>query len=74
LAKELEAPLFAALDVQKAGQLEAVFDHIRHTWGRLDIALYSIPPPSFAWRNHIDRGVSDDARKVFPGILRGTNP
>ena len=42
LAKELEAPIFAPLDVQQPGQLEAVFDRVRETWGRLDIALHSI--------------------------------
>jgi enoyl-[acyl-carrier protein] reductase I len=28
--------------VQQPGQLEAVFDQVRKTWGRLDIALHSI--------------------------------
>jgi enoyl-[acyl-carrier protein] reductase I len=42
LARELEAPLFLPLDVQKAGQLESVFDQVRRTWGRLDIALHAI--------------------------------
>src|SRR5208337_385134 len=41
-ARELEAPLFLPLDVQKAGQLEAVFDQVGRAWGRLDIALHSI--------------------------------
>src|SRR5436305_5139294 len=38
LARELEAPIFSPLDVQKAGQLETVFDQVGRTWGRLDIA------------------------------------
>jgi enoyl-[acyl-carrier protein] reductase I len=42
LARELEAPIFLPLDVRQAGQLEAVFEEIRQTWGRLDIALHSI--------------------------------
>src|SRR5512136_2585816 len=42
LARELEADTFLPLDVQKAGQLEAVFDQIGRAWGRLDIALHSI--------------------------------
>jgi enoyl-[acyl-carrier protein] reductase I len=42
LARELEAPIFLPLDVQKDGMLEAVFDRIPQTWGRLDIALHSI--------------------------------
>jgi enoyl-[acyl-carrier protein] reductase I len=42
LARELEAPIFLPLDVQQEGMLEAVFDRVRQTWGRLDIALHSI--------------------------------
>ena len=42
LARQLEAPIFLPLDVQKPGMLEAVFDQIREKWGRLDIALHSI--------------------------------
>jgi enoyl-[acyl-carrier protein] reductase I len=42
LARELEATIFLPLDVQQAGQLEAVFDRVRQAWGRLDIALHSI--------------------------------
>ena len=42
LARELEAPIFLPLDVQKAGQLEAVFEQVSRTWGRLDIALHAI--------------------------------
>jgi enoyl-[acyl-carrier protein] reductase I len=42
LARELEAPLLLPLDVQQPGQLEAVFERVRQTWGRLDIALHSI--------------------------------
>ncbi|HMB05539.1 MAG TPA: enoyl-ACP reductase FabI [Isosphaeraceae bacterium] len=42
LARELEAPIFLPVNVQQEGQLEAVFEEIRETWGRLDIALHSI--------------------------------
>ena len=34
-ARELEAPIFEPLDVQQTGQLEAVLDKVRKTWGRL---------------------------------------
>ncbi len=54
LAKELEAPIFEPLDVQKAGQLEAVFDRVRQTWGRLDIALHSI---AFAPKEDLQGGL-----------------
>ncbi len=42
LACELEAAIFEPMDVQKPGQLEAVFDRVCQTWGRLDIALHAI--------------------------------
>ncbi|MGL4442800.1 MAG: enoyl-ACP reductase FabI [Alsobacter sp.] len=42
LARELEASILAPCDVSVPGQLEAVFDAVRQTWGRLDVALHSI--------------------------------
>jgi enoyl-[acyl-carrier protein] reductase I len=54
LARELEAPIVAPLDVQKAGQLEAVFDRVRQTWGRLDIALHAI---AFAPKEDLQGGL-----------------
>src|SRR6516164_2677065 len=42
LAQQLEAPIFEPLDVQKPGQLEALFERVAKAWGRLDIALHSI--------------------------------
>jgi enoyl-[acyl-carrier protein] reductase I len=54
LARELEAPIFLPLDVQKAGQLEAVFEQVGRTWGRLDIALHSI---AFAPKEDLQGGL-----------------
>jgi enoyl-[acyl-carrier protein] reductase I len=56
LARELEAPIFRPLNVQEEGQLEAVFEEIRRTWGRLDIALHSI---AFAPRADLQGGLLD---------------
>src|SRR3954449_533993 len=42
LARQLDAPIFVPCDVQKEGELDAVFRQIAETWGRLDIALHSI--------------------------------
>ena len=42
LADRLEAPLYLPCDVRVEGQLEAVFEAIERTWGKLDIALHSI--------------------------------
>ena len=54
LARQLEAPIFEPLDVQEAGELEAVFDRVGNTWGRLDIALHSI---AFAPKEDLQGGL-----------------
>ena len=54
LAQQLEASLFAPLNVQQAGQMEAVFDRVRQTWGRLDIALHAI---AFAPKEDLQGGL-----------------
>jgi enoyl-[acyl-carrier protein] reductase I len=62
LARELEAPIFEPLDVQQAGQLEAVFDRVREVWGRLDIALHSI---AFAPKQDLQGGLLDCSAAGF---------
>lgn len=42
LAESLGSPIIAPCDVREAGQLEAVFDQIAASWGRLDFVLHSI--------------------------------
>lgn len=42
LARELGASLLLPLDVQRDGQLEAVFDAVRSTWNRVDILIHAI--------------------------------
>ncbi len=42
VAKALNAPLFMPLDVEDDGQLNAVFEAVEETWGRLDFVLHSI--------------------------------
>lgn len=42
LAEQLEAELILPLDVEKPGQLEAVFEAIASKWGRLDFVVHSI--------------------------------
>jgi enoyl-[acyl-carrier protein] reductase I len=54
LAQELQAPIFMPLDIQQPGMLEAVFDRIRDTWGRLDIALHSV---AFAPKEDLQGGL-----------------
>lgn len=54
LARELEAPILERMDVQQPGQMEAVFERVRHTWGRLDIALHAI---AFAPKEDLQGGL-----------------
>jgi enoyl-[acyl-carrier protein] reductase I len=42
LARGLEAPIFLPCDVRVPGQLEAVFEAMSRTWGKLDFALHAI--------------------------------
>jgi enoyl-[acyl-carrier protein] reductase I len=56
LAKELGAQIFEPMDVQKPGQLENVFERVKQTWGRLDIALHAI---AFAPKEDLRGGLLD---------------
>ena len=62
LARQLEAPIFEPLDVQQPGALEAVFERVRQTWGRLDIALHSI---AFAPKVDLQGGLMDCSAEGF---------
>ena len=42
LAKSIDAPILLPCDVTQDGQLEAVFDTITKTWGRLDFLVHAI--------------------------------
>ena len=62
LAQDLEATILAPCDVTQPGQLEAVFDQVRQTWGGLDIALHSI---AFAPREDLQRRLVDSSAEGF---------
>ena len=62
LAKELQAPLFMPLDVQREGELEAVFQSIEDKWGRLDLCLHSI---AFAPKEDLQGRVVDCSKEGF---------
>ena len=62
LAKALQAPLVLPLDVEKPGELEAVFDAVRRTWGRLDILVHSI---AFAPKEDLQGGLLDCSAEGF---------
>jgi enoyl-[acyl-carrier protein] reductase I len=62
LARELEAPIAMALDVEQPGAIEAVFDAVRERWGRLDFVLHSI---AFAPAADLHGRVADSSREGF---------
>jgi enoyl-[acyl-carrier protein] reductase I len=62
LAKALGAPIFLPLDVQRPGELEAVFDAIRKEWKRLDILVHSI---AFAPKEDLQGGLLDCSAEGF---------
>ena len=62
LARKLEAPIFAPLDVSTGGELEALFDRIRKEWGRLDIVVHSI---AWAPKGDLQGGLLDSTGDGF---------
>jgi enoyl-[acyl-carrier protein] reductase I len=62
LARKLEAPIFLPLDVERPGELEALFDELRRRWGRLDILVHSI---AFAPKADLQGGLLDCSAEGF---------
>jgi enoyl-[acyl-carrier protein] reductase I len=62
LARALEAPLFLPLDFAQAGMLEATFERIKQTWGRLDILVHSA---AFAPKEDLQGGLLDCSAEGF---------
>jgi enoyl-[acyl-carrier protein] reductase I len=62
LAKEIRSPMLMPLDLQKPGELEAVFDTVSKKWGSLDIVLHSI---AFAPKDDLHGRVVDCSRDGF---------
>lgn len=62
LARELGAALLMPLDVSKPGEMEALFDAIRDTWGRLDAAVHSI---AFAPKADLQGGLINSSAEGF---------
>jgi enoyl-[acyl-carrier protein] reductase I len=67
LARKIGASLAMPLDVERDGQLEAVFEAIARTWGRLDFVLHSI---AFAPKADLQGRVVDS---TCEGFLRAMN-
>jgi enoyl-[acyl-carrier protein] reductase I len=62
LAHELGATLALPMDVERPGQMEAVFDALHERWGRLDFVLHSI---AFAPAADLHGRVADSSREGF---------
>jgi enoyl-[acyl-carrier protein] reductase I len=62
LGKSLDARIVLPLDVSVPGQLEAVFDAVRTTWGRLDVLVHSI---AFAPKEDLQGGLLNCSAEGF---------
>jgi enoyl-[acyl-carrier protein] reductase I len=62
LAKELKAPLFLPLDFAQDGALEAAFEQITRSWGRLDILVHSA---AFAPKEDLQGGLLNCSAQGF---------
>jgi enoyl-[acyl-carrier protein] reductase I len=62
LAREIGSRILMPLDVQREGQLEAVFARIEKEWGKLDLCLHSI---AFAPKDDLQGRVIDCSRNGF---------
>lgn len=62
LARALESPIFMPLDVNKPGQMEAVFERITEEWGSLDFVVHSI---AFSPKEALQGRVVDVSRDGF---------
>lgn len=62
LAEQLDASLLMPLDVMQPGQMAAVFEQIRNTWGSLDFVIHSI---AFAPRDDLHGRIVDCSQAGF---------
>jgi enoyl-[acyl-carrier protein] reductase I len=67
LAEEIQASLLLPLDVEKPGEMEAVFAAIEKEWGKLDFLVHSI---AFAPRDDLHGRVVDCSREGFEQAMR----
>ena len=62
VVKKVDPAIYMPLDVQKPGELEAVFDAVKKKWGKLDIVLHSI---AFAPKEDLQGRVVDCSKDGF---------
>ncbi len=62
LARQIDATLVLPLDVTQPGQMQALFDRLRDTWGSLDFVIHSI---AFAPRDDLHGRIVDCSQSGF---------
>ena len=62
LARQIDATLVLPLDVTQPGQMQALFDSLRDTWGSLDFVIHSI---AFAPRDDLHGRIVDCSQSGF---------
>ena len=62
LAKQIDSSLLLPMDVTRPGEIKAVFDRIKETWGGLDFLIHSI---AFAPREDLHGRVIDCSQAGF---------
>jgi enoyl-[acyl-carrier protein] reductase I len=62
LAQQIDASLLLPLDVSVPGEMAAVFDQIKKTWGRLDFLIHSI---AFAPKDDLHGRITDCSQDGF---------
>lgn len=67
LAEQIHADFLLPMNVEHAGEMEAVFEHIRAEWGRLDFVIHSI---AFAPRDDLHGRVVDCSLEGFQQAMR----
>jgi enoyl-[acyl-carrier protein] reductase I len=67
LADQIQASLLMPLNVERPGEIEAVFDRLRRDWGRLDFLIHSI---AFAPRADLHGRVIDCSLDGFQQAMR----
>ena len=67
LGEHIQASFMMPLDVEKPGELEAVFDRIKSEWGRLDFLIHSI---AFAPKDDLHGRVVDCSLPGFEKAMR----
>jgi len=67
LAEALDAEIMMPLDVERPGQIEAVFERIARDWGRLDVLVHSI---AYAPREDLQGRTVDCSAEGFATAMR----